>query len=218
VALQTILMNFSDVYEDEGFSPEGVLTLDCTSMEGVTCYCDPESLLGLRTMLKDLTYNGIHWIDSGDYHYLTLLWIEKINRPFALVLYDNHSDDQDVQFGTSLLSCGSWVKAARKLEYLEHFVHLRNNAEITIPEGLPVYISIDKDVLSHSYASTNWDQGTMTLEELKSSIKSIAATHEILGADVCGELSIAQGAVDIDLKTNEVTNRIIQELLLNLLR
>jgi len=233
VAVQTILINFTGIYDTEGFAPQGAEAIDCTMLEGVNCYCDKEALHQLREMLKPFGANGIHWIDSGDYHYLSLLWLEKIERPFALVLFDNHSDDQEVAFDATLLSCGSWVKEAKKLPNVKSFRHFRswpdtgavntdvdiksNSSEVNIPDGLPVYLSIDKDVLSGEYAATDWDQGQMSLEELKSAVRAIAAGHDIIGADICGELTVAKGAVETDLKTNALTNRIIQELLLNLL-
>ena len=50
-----------------------------------------------------------------------------------------------------------------------------------------LYISIDKDALSPTYAATNWDQGSLTLDALKESITALAAGHKILGVDICGE-------------------------------
>ncbi len=50
-----------------------------------------------------------------------------------------------------------------------------------------LYISIDKDALSPSYAATNWDQGSLTLNALKESITFLAADRKILGVDICGE-------------------------------
>jgi len=50
-----------------------------------------------------------------------------------------------------------------------------------------LYISIDKDALSPSYAATNWDQGSLTLDALKESITFLAADRKILGIDICGE-------------------------------
>jgi len=216
VAVQTILINFSGVYDAEGFAPQECMSLDCSSMEGVCCYCDAEALSKLRKLLTPLSSNAIHWIDSGDYHYLSLLWLEKITTPFALVLFDNHNDDQQTAFDSSLLSCGSWVNEAKKLPLLKYFYHSKGETNIVVPDGLPVYLSIDKDVLSRQYAITDWDQGEMTLDELATAVKEIAGGHTIIGVDICGELSPAKGAVDNDLKTNARTNRIIQEILLNL--
>ncbi|SHK27135.1 arginase family protein [Fibrobacter sp. UWB12] len=50
-----------------------------------------------------------------------------------------------------------------------------------------LYISIDKDALSPSYAATNWDQGSLTLDALKDCITALVTGRKILGVDICGE-------------------------------
>ena len=50
-----------------------------------------------------------------------------------------------------------------------------------------LYISIDKDALSPTYAATNWDQGSLTLDALKNCITTLASGRKILGIDICGE-------------------------------
>ena len=52
---------------------------------------------------------------------------------------------------------------------------------------LPVYLSIDKDVLSRDDARTNWDQGEMSLEQMQEMIKQISRERKLLGVDICGE-------------------------------
>lgn len=51
----------------------------------------------------------------------------------------------------------------------------------------PVYLSIDKDVLSEKDVHTNWDQGVMKLSELKEAI--IRLKPYIVGCDITGEVS-----------------------------
>jgi len=51
----------------------------------------------------------------------------------------------------------------------------------------PLYISIDKDALSTAEAATNWDQGSLTFEQLKSTLETFAQSRGILGIDICGE-------------------------------
>ena len=52
-----------------------------------------------------------------------------------------------------------------------------------------VYITIDKDVLSHEDALTNWDQGVMSLPFLLSMLAKIGEKHKLIGADVTGDYS-----------------------------
>ncbi len=51
----------------------------------------------------------------------------------------------------------------------------------------PVYLSIDKDVLSPDVVQTNWDQGVMTLEELERAIGMVLKL--VIASDVTGEVS-----------------------------
>lgn len=52
----------------------------------------------------------------------------------------------------------------------------------------PVYLSIDKDVLSPEDAHTNWDQGVMRLAEMQAVIDMLKS--RIVGSDVTGEVSV----------------------------
>ena len=54
----------------------------------------------------------------------------------------------------------------------------------------PIYLTIDKDVLSPEDVHTNWDQGVMRLSELQSAIALFRA--RIIGSDVTGEVSVYQ--------------------------
>ena len=56
-----------------------------------------------------------------------------------------------------------------------------------LPKHVPVYISIDKDVLSDSYAITNWDQGEMSLRMLEDVLKVLVTNYDIIGVDICGD-------------------------------
>jgi arginase family enzyme len=55
------------------------------------------------------------------------------------------------------------------------------------PTSEPVYLSIDKDVLSHDVIQTNWDQGVMRLEELEGAVRLMK--ERIIGSDVTGDVS-----------------------------
>jgi hypothetical protein len=199
--MQTVKCNFSDIYRQEDFLDGTVL--DFTSLEETRCYCSQASADIIRAALEPYGPGGIHWLDSGDYHYVSLLIQEMIREPYSLVLFDNHPDDQAGAFGDNLLSCGSWVSEVHRL------ANWRQSAEA-------VYISIDKDVLSREYARTDWDQGDMSLDQLFASIRDISLRHRIIGVDICGELSLLKGACSEDVIINSKTNRLIQDFLLNL--
>ena len=51
----------------------------------------------------------------------------------------------------------------------------------------PVYISVDKDVLNKESALTNWDQGSLSLNELEELLTFILRKQDVIGIDICGE-------------------------------
>ena len=206
----TTITHLSGVYAEEGSIPDCSTALDLLSLEGSCCYCSPEAAARIRQAIAGLPAEGIHWIDTGDYHYLSLFWMEKVKEDFVLALFDNHPDDQEGAFGESLLSCGSWVLEAREsLPRLKG--DWRNTANI--PGDLPVWLSIDLDVLNRDFARTDWSQGDMTLPALLDSLDRIFNTRRVLAADVCGGLTAAKGATAEDLRINAATRRILQDYL-----
>lgn len=215
--MDVVVLDFSHVYEQESFCQgRDFRWIDCTHLTGTDCYCDADGEKALRRLIAPYPPHGIHFIDNGDYHYLTKFWTDKIQEPWSLVLFDKHTDMQADLFG--MLSCGDWVKAVMdtnpylrsvvivgasdKLiaqvpkEYADrvHFygeqelkqqVVWKEFCETRINE--PVYISIDKDVLDKASAATNWDQGTLTLDQLKTLLLAILRHDRIIGIDICGE-------------------------------
>ena len=53
----------------------------------------------------------------------------------------------------------------------------------------PVYLSVDKDILSKEELDTNWDQGNVRVDELLSIAKDCLAGRKVLAVDLCGEPS-----------------------------
>ena len=64
---------------------------------------------------------------------------------------------------------------------LDRFVEERRR------DAMPVYLSIDKDVLSPDVARTNWDQGRMTDGHLLDAIDALAG--RLIGSDITGDIS-----------------------------
>lgn len=185
-------------------------------LEGTNCYCCDESAAIIREKVSELPLEAVHLIGTGDYHYVSLFYLERISRPFRLVLFDNHPDDQKAVLMDGLLSCGSWVGEARRLEMLRDSVWIRRVEDLAQfdPAGLPLYLSVDLDVLDEKYASTNWDQGTMSLDELCRAVDALKSRGSIIGVDICGGLTIEKGASPEDLAKNKAA----EEALLDLFR
>ena len=52
---------------------------------------------------------------SGDFHYLTALWLRRINKPITLVSFDNHPD-WDIR--PPKWACGGWINRALELPHV----------------------------------------------------------------------------------------------------
>jgi hypothetical protein len=210
------IVNFDETYfAQKGLQRYPHEDIDFQQMRHVNLYCENDSLVLLSRQLYKRNHKGITFIGSGNYHYLTYLFLKEIAKPFTLVLFDNHPDlgtDQDQ--GENLLSCGSWVSYALKdipllqqvviigpTAILDHHIHHprvvifpfkgRNHYSLkSILSAIHtqnVYISIDKDVLNTTEVSTNWDQGVMELATLTQYVEYILKQKDVEGVDICGE-------------------------------
>ena len=233
-----VVMDFSGAYDMENLPHDDRFKwIDCRHLSGTDCYCDNEGKDALERIMSRYPVGSIHFIDSGNYHYVTKFWTDRIHEPFVLIVFDHHPDMQPALF-EHILSCGSWVTdvlesnpdcrkviivgASEELirsvpdEYTER-VHFYSDSDLNHEKSWerfakevisePVYISIDKDVLSPEYAITNWDQGVMSLKELKKLLDIILLHHPVLGVDVCGEF-MPDSNVAEDMREAAIDRRI----------
>ena len=232
--MNSLLMNFSGVFADEGWdaviaSQPGSSTLDLSGIEGARRYCDTDAQTAITQAIAPHPLKAVHWIDTGDYHYLTALWLRRLTDPVDLLLLDNHPDDQAPAFGgdNGLLSCGSWMLEARANPLVRRTLTLgvggspyasvtkqalnvaecpqNTPAATKTPEivaDIPLYISIDLDVLGPDYFRANWNQGTMSLDGLFAILDTATKNRPIAGIDICGGLPSSEGATPEDLSLN----------------
>jgi len=225
--MKRFALNFSGVYEQERkafgserpFWDSETQLIDFSGLDGTNCYCDPYAQKTISSMLDDSgSETAIHWIDTGDYHYLTKFFLDRISEPFCLVLIDHHCDEQDSAFGC--LSCGSWVRESKlsnpNLKQVFSIGPAQKAGEsvfssVFLPESatandvrtdLPLYVSLDLDVLSCSDFLTDWDQGAMSLGHLEGLIEGLIGRRRILGIDICGGKTVEKGASDCELRGN----------------
>ncbi|MBQ7147386.1 MAG: hypothetical protein IJR96_01410 [Pseudobutyrivibrio sp.] len=206
--MNTTIMKMTDAYSHQSFynNQKNINIIDCRDVDSTRCYLDDEAKKVLTDRISELSAEGLHFIDSGNYHYLSLLWLTKITENFNLVLFDHHPDNQPPSFG-QITSCGGWV-----LEATETLPHLKNvytygiGEEIPVeqlPNDLPLYISIDKDALSTDFAITDWDQGDMTLSQLLEMLSVLFEKHQVIGVDICGDSGeYAESGAEINNQTN----------------
>lgn len=245
-----IILDFTHTYAKDWIEKFPALHyLDCSDIGGTDMYCTPEAQAELEKRLQAYPVEGIHFLDSGNYHYLTRLFTKRIREPYQLIFFDNHSDMQPAMI-PDLLSCGAWAKQALEEDsYLERMLligasqnaideiqsdtmeklvcisqeelqeqniqNLQNKlgGSDMISPHLPIYLSIDKDVLSEEYARTNWDQGKMEFSVLKEILQWLKSRNRIIGVDICGELPAASSFQASEVRRiNEATNEALYEL------
>ena len=272
------------VSSDSCFLPGAGLgnIVDCRDVEESRLYCSAEACQKLRSRLSTVPLHALHWIDSGDFHYLSVFFLERIEEPFELLLFDHHPDDQPLAFESEdMLSCGSWVGYCRRsLPLMKSQCSLGPGSAGTAPGSagtapgfagpapgttgpslgfagpgsvfagtapgiigpgqgsavtdlgfagtapgtkgpapgsLPLYLSLDLDILSPSVFATDWDQGTMGESALLDALTSLTRGRRVLGIDVCGGLSRSQGATDSQLAMNASLRMRLRESLLRMI-
>lgn len=248
-----LILDFSHVYpEDIEEQAKGLRRIDLSSISGTDMYCTEEAEAEIRRRLEPYGPCGIHFLDSGNYHYVTKFFTEMITEPFSLVMYDHHTDMQQPLF-SQLTSCGSWAAdVLRNNPFLEQLIlagpDQKSMEEIPadlsgnlneklicisreeIKEGkidgktslvrmeLPIYISIDKDVLDRSGARTNWNQGDMPTAVLEKLLLDVFRHQRVIGVDICGECSLTEPLPvlmsdrEVNRETDELLYRFLSEL------
>lgn len=247
---ETVIMNFSGIYKNQNFyknyAEEEIFWTELSDLSGCNCYCDAEASDRIRKEIQTFTGKGLHFIDSGNYHYMTRLWLEKLQIPFRLLVFDNHTDMKPPAFG-GLLSCGGWIAASlEELPLLQEVILVGPDEEAytqvepdlqqkvlflsreklstmtaeekegffnNLSEDLPLYVSVDKDVLCKGDASTTWSQGDMHLSELMSFLELVLERQNILGMDVCGECDMDSCSEDfLNDHANEAILRLWEKM------
>lgn len=242
---ENMILDFTHVYRDEDIKDiDRFRYIDCSDIQETDMYCSKNAYEKIWGRIEPYGIQGIHYIDSGNYHYITKIITDHITEPFGLVMYDHHTDMQ-IPMVPEMMSCGDWAgqtliqnenlrqlvvvgppesdieqtlesysgsQSGRLLTFSAEDLHgdLLENKLKHIRTDLPLYISIDKDVLGTEYTETNWSQGDMSIGGLEHLLgvflggqgeeKNTDACRNderyaggirhsrILGVDVCGEV------------------------------
>lgn len=242
--MRKVYLDFTGIYAEEA-GPEDAY-LDLQDIRGTDMYCAPEAQTQIRERIAPFGAEGIHFLDSGNYHYASALFGQEITEDFTLVLFDHHTDMQKPMM-EELLSCGGWAAvladSCKRLKQIlvvgppaesmqEIEVNCREKlllvSEEEVLDGkwqerlggmkrdLPVYVSIDRDVLDPAYAKTNWDQGKIKADHLEGILSELLCGRRLIGADFCGELSDSSVPV-FERQAARALNRKTDERLLGVL-
>lgn len=242
---ENMILDFTHVYRDEDIKDiDRFRYIDCSDIQETDMYCSKNAYEKIWGRIEPYGIQGIHYIDSGNYHYISKIITDHITEPFGLVMYDHHTDMQ-IPMVPEMMSCGDWAgqalsqnknlrqlvivgppesdieqtlesysgsQSGRLLTFSAEDLHgdLPKNKLKLIRTDLPLYISIDKDVLGTEYTETNWSQGDMSIDGLERLLsvflggqgeeKNSDACRDdernagdirhsrILGIDICGEI------------------------------
>lgn len=190
---KVIVYNFTNVYNEEKFIERNKF-IDLSSLYGTECILANKEM---SKIIKKEDLNAIHFIDSGDYHYLTKLFCDLISFPFILIAMDHHTDMQNDGFNA--LTCGNWINYVKENKNLKRIIIIGPDSsyqddkiiickkiDLTKFE-LPIYISIDKDIMAKSVINTNWDQGEYQEIDILNDLKEMLINNKVIGMDICGE-------------------------------
>ena len=208
-----LVCSFEPGQEEPAFlAGEKTVRLDLSDISGTSGYCSAEAGEEIRRRLAAFTQEREHYLGNGNYHYMTLFFLERLEaeETYDLVVFDHHTDMQESSL-LPMLSCGSWVlyalaerKNLRKVflvgppkeavdrveeAYRERVSFMsEEEAEALFQMDLAenVYISADLDICRREDIETIWDQGNMPLTGLFSLIKRIKEAYHCLGVDYCG--------------------------------
>ncbi len=109
---ENIILDFTHVYRDEYIKDIYRFTyIDCSDIEGTDMYCSENAYGMIWDRISPYGICGIHFMDSGNYHYITKIMTDHIDEPFGLVMYDHHTDMQ-MPMVPGMMSCGDWAGQA----------------------------------------------------------------------------------------------------------
>ncbi|MDI6601660.1 MAG: arginase family protein [Thermoanaerobacteraceae bacterium] len=192
--------------------------VDLKAIDGLRLMADSDSFKKASSLFSFIS-SSVTFIGGGDYHHLSLAILMKIKVPFTLIVFDNHTDLMDMNSGyiscgswiresfrlsklkgviiigvnpgdEALKFVHPFSKPVRIIPFARHLNDRVIDAVLREIDTKDIYISIDKDVLNKKWAITNWNQGSMDLEELLDYLHVLINAKNLIGLDICGEWKI----------------------------
>lgn len=203
-----LILHFDDTYiYQENLKKRATIQIDLRLISGTKFMCKLEQLKLIEKRIP-FVQSLISFIGKGDYHYLSYIFLKRINEPFILIVVDNHVDMR--YSNKNFIRCDSWLYYAGLLKNLRQIFYV-NSQRInnTIKTDLPIYISIDKDIIDKKYLKTSWSQGTTSPQQIFDFISSILSFNRVIGIDICGEPELDL----VELRKSEEINLSIVERL-----
>ncbi|PMP72479.1 hypothetical protein [Thermodesulfovibrio sp. 3462-1] len=206
-----LILHFDDTYfYQRNLRKKAFAEIDLRSLKETKFMC-PEDRLKLIEKRIPLHQSLITFIGKGDYHYISFLFLKRIKEHFALLVIDNHLDMR--AFNGDIIRCDSWIYRAGFLKNLKEIFYINSSNIGKIFEvKLPIYLSIDKDIIDKKHLNTRWTQGSISPQQLFNFLFNLLSNNKIIAADICGEPEL-----DIEeLRKSEKINLKIVEILQSL--
>ena len=133
MSFDVAILNFSKIYDQESFyrSDKSSHFVDLSEISGTNCMCDDAAKNKIQRAIMEksqipkkgpdgefLPY-GLHFIDNGNFHYMSSVYLDMVKEPFSLIVLDHHPDMQRPMF--DILSCGGWI-----VDVLDHNEFVRD--------------------------------------------------------------------------------------------
>ena len=134
------ICSFSGIYELKEYAG---IRRDCERLmlgdiEETRGYCSDRAADIIISRINKYRADDIHFIDNGNYHYMTKLWTDRLDKDFELLVFDHHTDMQPPAL-IPYLSCGNWIlDAIRENERIKKLWLIGPDEEAfdSIPEPL----------------------------------------------------------------------------------
>ncbi|MCX7813201.1 MAG: hypothetical protein N2250_06115 [Pseudothermotoga sp.] len=201
-----ILLDFEGTYLFQEKLSEKATRIDLSHLKSTKYMCNRVTFGRVRNVVEKRP--KLAFLSDSAYHHFTYLFLSMIDVPFELVVLDNHRDDMNRH--SAFLTCDSWIKNSERLKNLRKVHIIKKKDELPDRVEHPVYLSIDKDVISDQFIELGWDQGQIDLDEFFTMVQHVCERFELLGADVCGE-----PRDPFQLNVSEQINLRLLEIILN---
>lgn len=165
---QINVLNFDQIYRYQTFLKQKHCNwIDLQAIPRTNLFCSNITLKRIANILQDTLNNKITLIGSGNYHYISYIYLSYIDHPFTLILFDHHTDTLPSP-SHDLISCGSWLLTA-----LKNFPQLNQVIIIGVHENGKNYIPIlFKDKVRLYPKTTLKDKFIPTIHNIINNIKT----------------------------------------------
>lgn len=200
-----LILDFSHVYCDEKIPEnEKVQWVDCSDIEECDLYCSKRAEKEILARIEPYGIHGIHFLDSGNYHYVTGIITEEIRQEFSLVVFDHHTDMQKPMI-EHMTSCGDW---ARKVfltnSWLQQLILIgprESDIEQTYAElsGLMKKEEIQEKLLTFSAEELRFGEDKKKISKIKKNVPFYLSVDKDILDEKYSETNWSQGEMSLSM-------------------